>query len=92
MYTVGANGICQSTAAEQSGYVTITKIQAWNPNLNALCTNMKQQDGTQISVRYVGETKPYSGSTDHVETSPGASFTLDLLGGLNFRKRMSVPL
>lgn len=57
MYTVGANGICQSTAAEQSGYVTITKIQVWNPSLNALCTNMKRQDGMQISVRYVGETK-----------------------------------
>lgn len=51
IYTVQGKDTCRSIAAAQPGYVTITQIQAWNPNLNALCTNMKQQEGMQICVR-----------------------------------------
>jgi LysM repeat protein len=52
IYTVRKNDTCQSIVASQSTYVTITQLQAWNPNLNALCTNMAQQQDMQICVRY----------------------------------------
>jgi hypothetical protein len=51
IYTIQGNDTCHSIAVAQPGYVTVTQIQAWNPNLNALCTNMKQQEGMQICVR-----------------------------------------
>lgn len=52
IYTMKKNDTCQSIAASQPGYVTVTQLQAWNPNLNALCTNMAQQEDMQICVRY----------------------------------------
>jgi LysM repeat protein len=38
IYTVSDNDTCQSVAAKEPGYITITQLQAWNPNLNTLCT------------------------------------------------------
>lgn len=51
IYTVAANDTCQSVANQQPGYVTITQLQSWNPNLNGLCTNMGHQVDMQICVR-----------------------------------------
>lgn len=56
IYTVKKNDTCQSIAASQPGYITVTQLQAWDPNLYVLCTNMAQQENMQICVRY---------STDH---------------------------
>lgn len=40
IYTVQQNDTCHSVVARQPHHVTITQLQAWNPNLNGLCSNM----------------------------------------------------
>jgi LysM repeat protein len=49
VYTVQPGDNCRSVTAKQPG-ISITQLQAWNPNLNPLCTNMDQQRGMQICV------------------------------------------
>jgi LysM repeat protein len=56
IYTVQPNDTCRSVAAKQPSYITITQLQAWNLNLNALCTNMEQQIDRQICVSPPGDT------------------------------------
>ncbi|KAK5796865.1 hypothetical protein VI817_006148 [Penicillium citrinum] len=68
IYTVQGKDTCRSIAAAQPGYVTITQIQAWNPNLNALCTNMKQQEGMQICVSPPGQSFNNSNATGTAST------------------------
>lgn len=50
-YTVRNNDTCQSVLDQHSSSFTTTQLFSWNPNLNALCSNMGQQYGMQICVR-----------------------------------------
>ncbi|PIG86000.1 hypothetical protein AARAC_011340, partial [Aspergillus arachidicola] len=70
IYTVEENDTCQSVAVKQPSYITITQLQAWNPNLNSLCTNMAQQVGMQICISPPGENLPAPTSTTPVVTTP----------------------
>jgi LysM repeat protein len=56
IYTLQANDTCYSVAQSQPSHVTITQIIAWNNNLNAECSNINQQVGSQICVRFAALT------------------------------------
>ncbi|KAF2723823.1 carbohydrate-binding module family 50 protein [Polychaeton citri CBS 116435] len=70
IYTVQTNDTCQSIAAKQPSYITITQLQAWNPNLNGLCTNMEQQVDMQICVSPPNSTLANPTNTGAAPTAP----------------------
>jgi LysM repeat protein len=87
IYTVRQNDTCRSVAASQPSYITITQLQAWNPNLNRLCTNMEQQVDTQVCVGPPGGTLAAPSNTAAQPSAPTttASVPADIANGTNVR-------
>jgi LysM repeat protein len=51
VYTVQPNDTCTSIIRTVPQDITVTQLQSWNPNINLLCGNMDNLNGTVICVR-----------------------------------------
>jgi len=87
VYAVKQNDTCHNVAAKQRPYITITQLQAWNPNLNGLCTNTGQQVDMQICVGPPGGAIAASRNETAVAAAPttSASVPLNVANGTTTR-------
>lgn len=87
IYTVQQNDTCRSVAAKQPSYITTTQLQAWNPNLNRLCTNMDQQVDMQICVSPPGDSQsaPTNAAPAHTAPTTSTSVPTSVANGTNSR-------
>ncbi|PYI36203.1 hypothetical protein BP00DRAFT_386649 [Aspergillus indologenus CBS 114.80] len=54
IYTVQINDTCLDIVEAVSDDITVTQLQSWNPNINLLCGNLGNLNGTYICVSPVG--------------------------------------
>lgn len=70
IYTVDSKDTCWTIVMKFRGSFSFNQLIAWNPQLNALCTNMPQQRDMQICISPPGRIRWRSSTTGAVTAPP----------------------